>query len=101
MSKLEHYCWLLIIALLGGIFLQQLHADDIPTDPPRAHQWVDGILAPEFDAAYNRWRAKHPVDKKEGTWDHVFATDVGDRERGAAVLANLESLKRGMKRAGY
>lgn len=90
-------CWAWVLVAIALI----AQADDVPTDPARAHQQADGIFGLEFDAAYNRFRANHPTDRKPGTWDHVQRHDVGDAERWKDAVGKFELLKRAMKRAGY
>jgi hypothetical protein len=87
--------------LLACVALVQSQGSDIPTDPARAHQWADGILAPEFDASYNRFRATHPADRKPGTWDHVQTVNEGDRDRWREARDRWKELDRAMKAAGY
>jgi hypothetical protein len=107
-NSLEEYklviralCWSVIIAAIALLTQVPAEGDDVPSDPARAHQHADGIYGPEFDAAYNRFRATHPVDRKPGTWDHVHRNDVGDAERWKDAERKFDLLRRAMKRAGY
>lgn len=91
-----------IVAFVAALILAFLATAGVPNNPEIAHQYADSILAPEFQAAYNRFRAEHPSDKKPGEWDHVKGRhDAGDAERWAAVLERFEALKKAMKTAGY
>lgn len=89
----------LLLIILAGIL--RLNGSDIPHDPRLAHQWADAILSLEFEASYNRYRSQHPGDRRAGSWDHVDASNVSDRERWQDVLRRFEDYKRAMKRAGY
>jgi hypothetical protein len=93
--------WMILLGLVAVFGVAIVHGEDVPRDPAIAHQWADGILGPEFDAAYNRFRATHPVDKKAGTWDHVHTVNVEDKSRWAQVEQRFEALQRAMRRAGY
>jgi hypothetical protein len=97
--RLACLAWLLIVGVLLCSLSSQ--GSDIPTDPAQAHQWADGIYAPEFDAAYNRFRATHPADRKPGSWDHVQTVNAGDRDRWAEARDRWRDLERAMKAAGY
>ena len=103
MQHREHALWIslasLLLILLLAVF--DASADDTPTSPTAAHQWADAILAPEFDASYNRFRAGHPSDRKPGTWDHAYQIDIHDQERWKDAEAKFETLRRAMKKAGY
>jgi hypothetical protein len=88
-------------AVVALALLAIAHADDVPTDPVQAHVWADRILQSEFSAAYNRFIAGHPVDRKPGTNDHTLTTNAGDRERWIATRDAFKVLDGAMRRAGY
>jgi hypothetical protein len=93
--------WIILLGLVSAFGIAIARGDDIPRDPAIAHQWADAVLAPEFDAAYNRFRATHPQDRKAGTWDHVQTVNAEDRERWAVTVERWKALERSMKNAGY
>jgi hypothetical protein len=91
--------WLLLtIVFLAGL-LASVISIELLAGPLRADtdpRYVDGVLLPQFIAAFNGWLVKHPSGP-----DRYLKLDVKDRERWEAVRETFKKLDREMKDAGY